>query len=98
MRSFECTIKPQPGECVQAALPLPQSEASVLCGQVLEPDGVPAEQALVLLLDQTSGKTLGCTVTDPLGRFWLGPIPADALYTLRVQKSGLQVRTVEVQV
>ena len=98
MRSFECTIKPQPGECVQAALPLPPPETSVLNGQVLEPDVSPAEQALVLLLDQESGKTLGYTVTDPLGQFWLGPVPANALYTLRVQKSGVQVRTVEVQV
>lgn len=98
MRSFECTIKPQSGECVQTALSLPQPEMSIFNGQVLEPDGSPAEQALVLLLDQSSGKPLGYTVTDPLGRFWLGPVPANELYILRVQKSGVQLRTVEVQV
>lgn len=95
MRSYEFYIKPAPGECTQADISLPQPQYAVISGHATDgPD--PAEGALVLLMEQESGKLLQHTVTDSLGRFWFGPLPGDTLYLLRIQKHCGQTQIVEL--
>lgn len=95
MQSYEFYIKPSPGEYVDATVPLPQAQGSIIAGLVTDQQS-PVEGALVLLLDQESGQLLFYTVTDAQGRFWFGPLSDDALYLLRVQKLSGQTRTVEL--
>jgi hypothetical protein len=63
----------------------------------LEAPNSPVDDALVLLLDQETGNMISHTLSDDQGRFWLGPLDPDRLYTLRVQKQGSKVRTVELR-
>lgn len=95
MRSYEFYIKPAPGECTEAAVPLPQPQGSVISGRAADGHG-PVEGALVLLMEQETGKLLSYTVTDADGRFWFGPLSGEALYLLRIQKLDGQTRAVEL--
>ena len=78
MRSFECYIKPAAGENTQVSVSLPPSGQAVISGTVLD-GGEPAAGALVLLMDQATDQLVCSSVTDPLGRFWLGPVDGEAL-------------------
>lgn len=97
MAGFGFFIKPAAGECVEAAVPLPQSDYALITGTVSRESGDPAAEALVLLLDQDTGALLAHTLTDELGRFYLGPLKGDQLYALRVQNAGGRTRTVELR-
>lgn len=95
MQSYEFYIKPMPGEYVEATVPLPQPQGSVISGQVMDDHG-PVEGALVLMIEQESGHLLLYTVTDAQGRFWFGPLSGETLYLLRIQKLDGQTRSVEL--
>ena len=96
MAGFGFFIKPAAGQCVEASVPLPQPGYALIAGSVTQENGDPVEQALVLLLDQDTGALLAHTLSDELGRFYLGPLEGDRLYALRVQKAGSQIRKVEL--
>ena len=97
MAGFGFFIKPLAGECVEASVPLPQPGYALITGTVTQASGDPVEAALVLLLDQDTGELLAHTLSDELGRFYLGPLEGDRLYALRVQKAGEHIRTVELK-
>lgn len=97
MAGFGFFIKPAAGECVEASVPLPQPGYALINGTVTQNSGDPVPEALVLLLDQDTGALLAHTLTDELGRFYLGPLEGDRLYALRVQKAGGHIRTVELK-
>lgn len=96
MRQYECHIKPQPGEIIETTLPLPPDSAALITGTVLSAPDTPAEDALVLLLRHEDGELLSATTTDSQGRFYLGPLPSDQLYTLRVQSGQHSTRILEL--
>lgn len=96
MAGFRFFIKPAAGECVEASVPLPQPGYALVVGTVTQESGDPVENALVLLLDQDSGALLAHTLSDELGRFYLGPLEGGQLYALRVQKAGGQIRKIEL--
>lgn len=95
MRSNEFYIKPAPGECTTATVPLPQPQSAVISGTVADDSG-PVEGALVLLLEQETRNIHAYTVSDADGRFWFGPLSGEQLYCLRVQKLDGRNRTVEL--
>lgn len=97
MAGFGFFIKPASGECVEASVPLPQPGYALITGTVTQNSGNPVPEALVLLLDQDTGALLAHTLTDELGRFYLGPLEGDRLYALRIQKAGGRIRTVELK-
>ena len=98
MRLYECCIKPSSGEIIDAAVPLPPESAALITGTVLDTPERPLPDALVLLFEKETEKLLLSTVTDDLGRFYLGPVRPDTLYVLRVQASGVHTRILELKV
>lgn len=96
MGQYECHIKPQAGEQIEATIPLPQDTTALITGSVQSHTGTPLSEALVLLLRHQDGTLLGSTVTDSEGRFFLGPVEADQLYSLRVQFGTHQIRILEL--
>jgi hypothetical protein len=96
MRTYSCYLKPGAGEILEVAASLPPEDSALISGLVLEAPDSPVDGALVLLLDQETGNMISHTLSDDQGRFWLGPLEPDRLYTLRVQKHGSRVRTVEL--
>lgn len=98
MRQYECFIKPLPGEIIQATIPLPPESGALITGTVLASPDHPLPGALVLLLRHEDGTLLETTVTDTEGRFYLGPMTPDVLYTLRVRAQGTKTRVLELMV
>jgi hypothetical protein len=96
LESRECYLKPAPGETLEATVTLPQGEAALVTGQVLNPDGDPQEGVLVLLLEQESRTIQSYTTTDPNGQFFLPPVPSDRLYVLHLQPPSPQPRLLTV--
>lgn len=96
MRQYVFHIKPQPGERVDTVISLPQDPSALICGTVLSPGGTPLAQALVLLLRQEDGSLQSSTVTDEDGRFYLGPVEPELLYTLRIQLEDRETRILEL--
>lgn len=96
MRQYECHIKPQPGEHIETTIPLPQDTTALITGSVHSHTGTPVPDALVLLLRHQDGMLLDSTLTDSEGRFFLGPVESDQLYTLRVQSGTHQTRILEL--
>ena len=95
MRSYEFYIKPGPGECAQASVPLPEPSGALIAGRVTA-EGDPVEGALAVLLEQETERLVSYTVTNAQGRFWLGPVDDALLYFLRVQMPDGDVRLVEL--
>ncbi len=98
MQTFECYIKPLPGELVEVTIPLPTDAGALITGVVQNSQGHAVAGALVLLLEKESEKLLISTLTDGMGRFYLGPVTADTLYILRVQAAGTRTRVLELKV
>lgn len=98
MRFYECYIRPQSGEIIDAAIPLPPESGALITGRVFDSPEHPAAGALILLLAQEDGTLLNATTSDMEGRFYLGPVAPDQLYTLRVQYSGTRTRILELMV
>lgn len=98
MQTFECYIKPLSGQILETAVTLPAGSTALLTGTVSCHTGHSLAGASVLLLEKETGKYVSCALTDSEGRFWLGPIPGDTLYILRVTQSQMDVRVLEVTV
>lgn len=71
---------------------------ALLTGFVHATDQQPVEGASVLLLEQETGKYVACCLTDSDGRFWLGPIPGDTLYIMKVTQPRMDIRVLELSV
>lgn len=98
MRHYECCIKPQPGEIISTAIPLPPESEALIIGTVQDGPDHPVSGVLVLLLRHKDGILLSSTVTDAEGRFYLGPVEPGELYTLRIQAAGVHTRILELTV
>lgn len=98
MRTCEYYIKPSSGEILSAEISLPPESGAIITGTVLTPSHQVVPEALVLLLDRETGNLIGNTQTDEFGHFYLGPVPADTLYIVRVQLQGQHTRPIELNV
>ena len=87
MDTLTCYVTPQAGEMLTLAAPLRPAADALIIGQITDPSG-PCVGALVLALQDPALRPCAWAVSDEYGRFYLGPLTADALYTIRVQKSG----------
>lgn len=98
MQTFECYIKPLSGQILETAVTLPEGTSALLTGTVRSPSGHTLEGASVLLLEKETGKYVSCALTDNEGRFWLGPVPGDTLYNMKVTRPKMDIRVLELTV
>ena len=98
MQTFECYIKPLSGQILETTITLPPGNAALLTGFVHSTDQQPVEGTSVLLLEQETGKYVACCLTDSDGRFWLGPVPGDTLYIMKVTQPRMDIRMLELSV
>lgn len=87
MDTLTCYLTPQSGEVLTLTAPLHPAAEALIMGQITDPSG-PCAGALVLALQDPSLTPAAWAISDEYGRFYLGPLPADTLYTIQVQKSG----------
>ena len=87
MDTLTCYLTPQSGEVLTLTAPLHPAAEALIMGQITDPSG-PCAGALVLALQDPALTPATWAISDEYGRFYLGPLPADTLYTIQVQKSG----------
>ena len=87
MDTLTCYLTPQSGEVLTLTAPLHPAAEALIMGQITDPSG-PCAGALVLALQDPALTPAAWAISDEYGRFYLGPLPADTLYTIQVQKSG----------
>ena len=87
MDTLTCYLTPQSGEVLTLTAPLHPAAEALIMGQITDPSG-PCAGALVLALQDPALTPAAWAISDEYGRFSLGPLPADTLYTIQVQKSG----------
>ena len=87
MDTLTCYLTPQSGEALTLTTPLHPAAEALIMGQITDPSG-PCAGALVLALQDPALTPAAWAISDEYGRFYLGPLPADTLYTIQVQKSG----------
>lgn len=98
MQTFECYIKPLSGQILETTVTLPPGNAALLTGLVRSPDRQALEGASVLLLEKDTGNYVSCCLTDGEGKFWLGPVPGDTLYIMKVTQPRMDIRVLELTV
>ena len=87
MDTLTCYLTPQSGEVLTLTAPLHPAAEALIMGQITDPSG-PCAGALVLALQDPALTPAAWAISDEYGRVYLGPLPADTLYTIQVQKSG----------
>lgn len=87
MDTLTCYLTPQSGEALTLTAPLHPAAEALIMGQITDSSG-PCAGALVLALQDPALTPAAWAISDEYGRFYLGPLPTNTLYTIRVQKSG----------
>ena len=92
-------FRPAPGEQIHTEIcPAPDGFSAIL-GAVRECDGEPVENAMTLLFRVAKTgdpELIAQFATDEEGHFFFGPLPGDELYLVKVFKSALNVRELEI--
>ena len=91
----EFYFRPSPGECVQTAITLEQQRCSALSGTVLDSQGRGVKDACAVLCG-SSGEVLAMDFTGEDGRFYFAPLEPEQLYRVRVFRSGVKLRELEI--
>lgn len=92
-------FRPTQGEQIHTQLSPAREKGGTIIGVVKSHDGKPMENALTLLFRVPEGgdiELLAQFATDEEGQFFFGPLPGDELYLIKVFKSELQVRELEI--
>ena len=92
-------FRPGEGELLTTQLSCTQKPGGAVLGQVRTREGAPTPGALVLLFrvpEQGEIRLLERFVTDEEGQFFFGPLESGELYLVKVFKSGLELRELEI--
>lgn len=89
-------VKPAAHEVVETSVTLSLDQRPALTGTVTEPDGKPAEAALVTFYRADApARPVGAMYTDELGRFAFGPLEPGQLYHVKIFHATDGIRTLE---
>ena len=94
-------FRPAEGEQIKTAVHIEPDCRSALCGVVLDMHERPVRDALVLLLrasdDGGDDMILAYCFTSEDGSFVFGPLQGNALYLVRIFKSSVRLRELEIK-
>jgi len=89
-------VKPAAHEVVEIAVSLSLDQRPAIVGTVSDPDGKPADGALVTFYRSDAlTRPVGALYTDDLGRFAFGPLEPGQLYQVKVFHASDGTRTLE---
>lgn len=93
-------FRPLPGEQVTTELRAREDERAAICGRVLDEDGAPVEDAVVLLFlpePEDALTLISRFVTDEDGHFIFGPLRGGTLYLIKVFRNDVKLRELEIR-
>lgn len=90
-------FRPAEGEHIEAILSLAPEKSGAIHGIVRDISGKNVEGALVSLFDGEDGPLISLMFTGEDGHFQFGPLAAGKLYMVRVHKSDLKFRELEIR-
>lgn len=93
-------FRPQTGEQITTDITPEEEQHASICGRVLTPDGVPVENAVVLLFLPGEGDSLTLVsrfITDEDGHFIFGPLEGGTLYLMKVFHDDVKLRELEIR-
>ncbi len=94
-------FRPAEGEQIKTAVHIEADCRSALCGIVLDAAEKPVSDALVLLLrageNGSDDSILAYCFTAEDGSFVFGPLQGNSLYLVRIFKSSVRLRELEIK-
>ena len=91
----EFFFRPAQGECVQTSVALQEQNQSAVTGTVTDSTGKAVKDACAVLCKR-DGEVLAMFFTQEDGRFYFGPLEPGQLYLVRVFRSGVKLRELEI--
>lgn len=93
-------FRPLPGEQVSTEIVPREESRAAICGRVLDGEGGPLSDAVVLLFLPGEGESMTLIsrfVTDEDGHFIFGPLEGGTLYLIKVFKDDTKLRELEIR-